>query len=323
MPARIPWCGETNVSVVGVFKRVGPSGYGYHTTAEVVTSGLDLRGRRFLLTGCNSGLGLETLRVLIHRGGHVVALARTAEKARNALAATSAESMGTALACDLSDPASIRRCVEVLMEQPPVDVMVCNAGIMALPELVQKHGLEAQFLTNHIGHFLLVMGLIDRLSPDGRVVVVSSEAHRAAPPSGIEFDNLSGQRGYSPWRAYGQSKLANLLFARELAHRLPHSGQSANAVHPGIIATNLSRHLHPLIKAVVAGAAGLFLKSVAEGAATQSYAATHPALGRISGAYFSDCNEHDVSRHGADRDLAIRLWSRSEDIATRLNRTGG
>ena len=136
------------------------------------------------------------------------------------------------LACELSEPASIRACIDAVKSGAgPLDAIVCNAGVMAPPTLRQAHGYELQFFTNHIGHFILVTGLLDRLAPTGRVVVVASNAHRRAP-AGIEFDNLSGARDYAPLRAYGQSKLANILFTRELARRLPGGGQTANACTP-------------------------------------------------------------------------------------------
>ena len=152
--------------------------------------------------------------------------------------------MGVTLpvACELTDPASIMACVDLLeAEGVLLDGVICNAGIMAVPRLEQAFGYELQFFNNHVGHFILVTQLLDRLTEDARVVVVSSGAHRAAPKGGIEFDNLSGARGYRPSRAYGQSKLANLLFAKELARRFDGTARTANAVHPGVIHTNLGR----------------------------------------------------------------------------------
>lgn len=296
----------------------GPSGFGARSTAEQVTAGLDLAGRTCLVTGCSAGLGRETVRVLGLRGAHVLALARSEATARDVLAATGAD--GTPLACDLAEPASVRACVTAVQALGrPLDALICNAGIMALPRLEQRHGLELQFLTNHIGHFLLVTGLLEQLAPQGRVVCVSSAAHHSAPPEGIQFDNLSGERGYKPWRAYGQSKLANILFARQLAKRLEGSGRTANALHPGVIRTRLVRHLHWGLRGMLAVVAPLFLKSTAQGAATQCYVATHPSLAAVSGAYFKDCNAAQPSRLARDDALAERLWAVSEEIAARLS----
>jgi NAD(P)-dependent dehydrogenase (short-subunit alcohol dehydrogenase family) len=301
------------MSLLSRIKRPGPSGFGYGSTADDVTRGLDLTGKTILLTGCNSGLGLETLRVLSLRGARSLAAARSLDKARQASAATGARA--TPLACDLAEPASVRACVaEVEKLGVELDAIICNAGIMALPELTLAHGYEAQFFTNHIGHFLLVTGLLAKLAPEGRVVVLSSEAHRGAPRAGIQFDNLRGERSYRPWTAYGQSKLANLLFARELSRRLPGTRQLANAVHPGLIATNLFRGMPKLMQLGLEVLTPIALKSIAQGAATQCYVATHPALAE-NGEYFSDCNVKRSTRLGSDRGLARELWDVSERIA--------
>jgi NAD(P)-dependent dehydrogenase (short-subunit alcohol dehydrogenase family) len=294
----------------------GPSGFGYASTADDVTRGLDLRGKTFLLTGCNAGLGRETLRALAARGARVLATARSLDKAQHAVAEVGPG--GTPLACELADPASVRACVAAIKAGGArLDAIICNAGIMALPRLEQVHGYERQFFTNHIGHFLLVTGLLAQLAPEGRVVMVSSEAHRRAPRTGIEFGNLSGERGYGAWTAYGQSKLANLLFARELSRRLPGPHQAANALHPGVIATDLSRHSPAVVRTALAVATPLALKSVAQGAATQCYVAAHPNVAE-SGEYFADCNLRRSSRHGRDLGLSRKLWETSERIARQV-----
>ncbi len=305
------------MSVVGWFKARGPSGFGYNSTAEQVTRGLDLAGKNYLVTGCNSGIGLETARALSLRGGHVIAVARTVEKARAALAGTGG-APGTPLACDLAEPAAVRACVLAVRGLGrPLAAVIANAGIMALPRLEQRHGFELQFLTNHLGHFLLVTGLLEQLPPDGRVVMVASAAHRRATAEGIQFDNLDGHKGYGAFSAYGQSKLANILFARALAKRLS-GARTANAIHPGVIATNLTRHMNPLLVGVLATTGPLWLKSAAQGAATQCYAATHPQMAAVTGAYLSDCNVAQPTPHGRDDGLAERLWTVSEQAAARL-----
>ncbi|MDH4246509.1 MAG: SDR family NAD(P)-dependent oxidoreductase [Deltaproteobacteria bacterium] len=313
--------------LIGYFKPRGPNGLGHNTTAEEATTGLNLTGKTFLLTGCNSGIGLETLRVLTLRGAHVLAMARTVDKAQQALAGLSVPpALGTPLACDLSEPASVRQAVRAVTAETarrgkPLDGIVANAGIMALPRLEVKHGLELQFLTNHMGHFLLVTGLLGQLAPQGRVVMLSSAAHRSAPAEGIQFDNLDGARGYRAWRNYGQTKLANLLFARQLSHRLPQPGQTAHAVHPGVINTPLWRYMpgviQGLLKALLPFRA-LMLKTIAQGAATQCYVAAHPAAAQHNGAYWVDCNPARSRALGEDPGLAERLWTRSEELAARL-----
>ena len=173
---------------------------------------------------------------------------------------------------------------------------------------------SSQFLTNHLGHFGLVTGLLDRLSERARVVVLSSGAHQLTPSGGIQFDDLTLARNYTPWLAYGHSKLANLLFARALAVRLAGTQRTANAVHPGAVATQLTRHMGSLMQSAASLASGLLLKNVAEGAATQCYVAAHPAASGISGEYFVNCNVARPSRYGRDAGLAERLWEVSERI---------
>lgn len=305
------------MSLLSMLKRKGPSGFGYATTADEVTEGLDLHGRTILLTGCNSGIGHETLRVLARRGAHVIGAARTQEKAKQACDGVTGET--TPVACELSEPASIHACAQRVRELGrSLDAVVCNAGIMALPELRQKHGYELQFFTNHIGHFILVTSLLDQLAMQGRVVVVASDAHKGAPPEGIQFDNLSGERGYQPWAAYGQSKLANILFANELAKRLGTSGQTANSVHPGVIHTNLGRHMNPIARGALALGAPLVLKSTAQGAATQCYVAVHPNVQGVTGKYFADCNQATPTALGRDEAMAAKLWDVSERIAAEV-----
>lgn len=306
------------MSLVALLKRKGPSGFGYGSTAEEVTAGLSLAGKNILVTGCNSGLGKETLRVLALRGARVLGAARSAEKAREAAAEVGATSFA-GFACELADPRSVRACVEAVKQDGArLDAIVCNAGIMALPRRETAFGYELQFFTNHVGHFMLVTGLLDRLSDEGRVVMLSSAAHQGAPRATIEFDNLSGERGYTPWKAYGQSKIANLLFAKELARRLAGTKQTSNAVHPGVIATNLSRHMNPIVRAVFGLSKPLFLKNEGQGAATQVYVAVHPAVAGVSGEYFADCNVARPRPDAEDPAIARRLWEVSEEIVAKL-----
>jgi NAD(P)-dependent dehydrogenase (short-subunit alcohol dehydrogenase family) len=309
------------MSIAAMLKGKGPNGFGYGTTALEVVAGCDLTGRTMLVTGCVSGLGLETIRALASRGARVVAAARPVARARAAcegLGAVASKGGFLPVACELGEPASVRACVEaVKREAGPLDAIVCNAGIMAPPTLQQAHGYELQFFTNHIGHFILVTGLLDRLAPAGRVVVTASNAHRRAP-AGIEFDNLSGGRGYVPMRAYGQSKLANVLFTRELARRLGSGGRTANCLHPGVIATNLMRDVPAVGRLAMALAAPVLLKTPAQGAATQCYLATNPAVASVTGRYFRDCNPAEPFPMGKDDAMAARLWQVSEQIAAQV-----
>jgi NAD(P)-dependent dehydrogenase (short-subunit alcohol dehydrogenase family) len=294
---------------------VGP--FGAKSTAEEVTAGLDLTGRTALVTGANSGLGYETMRVLALRGATVIGTARTLDKAREACA--SVKGKAVPLALELTDFDSVVACAgEVQRLGAPLDMLVCNAGVMEIPTLEQVHGLEKHFVVNHLGHFLLTERLRPQVlaAPQGRVVLVSSGAsYRSAPEAGIEFDNLSGERGYDPRRAYGQSKLANVLHARELARRLQGTAATANSLQPGVIMTNLGRYL-PWYQRLTAELFGwAFMKSVEAGAATQVYVATYPALAGVSGHFFRDCNPIVPPAGHLENDaMAARLWAVSEEL---------
>ncbi len=301
------------MSIFSLFSRPGPTGFGYTSTAEQVLDGVDLTGRTMVVTGCNSGLGLEMARVAAARGARVVGTARTEAKAAEALAGLPG---AVPVACELSEPASVRAAAARIATEGPVHALVANAGIMALPKPEAKYGLDLQFLTNHLGHFILVTGLLDHLADDGRVVMLSSSAHTMAPSEGIDFDDLDGSRRYKPWRNYGQSKLANLLVARELARRFAGTGRTANAVHPGVIHTNLGRHMGPMAS-MLSVASPLFLKTIPQGTATQTYVALHPK-NTVNGEYGSDCNVAASSARGADLALAARLWEESERLAAAL-----
>jgi NAD(P)-dependent dehydrogenase (short-subunit alcohol dehydrogenase family) len=306
------------MSLVSLVKGNGPSGYGYGSTAEVVTQGLALKGKSFLVTGSTAGLGTETVRVLAQRGARVFATGRSQEKVSSVLGRM--PGVIVALACELSEPQSVRACVAAVKKEGfKLDGIIANAGIMALPRLEQVLGYEKQFFTNHIGHFLLITELLSELTDKGRVVVVSSAAHRSAPKGDIEFENLSGERGYDPWKAYAQSKLANLLFAKHLAKRLQGTGQTANALHPGVIKTSLSRSMSPVVRLALSVAEPFALKSIEQGAATQCYVATRPELDATSGEYFADCNIAQPSAAARDSGLAGRLWEESERIVQRLS----
>jgi len=301
------------------FSKVGANGLGFHTTGEEATKSLDLKNKTVVVTGANSGLGLETVRVLSLRGATVIGMARTIEKANSARSVANEQFIP--LECDLSEPSSIIQSAEDLVRSGTrIDSIICNAGIMALPKLQQKHGVELQFLTNHIGHFMLVSLLGPILTNKARVTVVSSSAHKVfSYHDGIQFDNFSGNKHYNPQKAYGHSKLANLLFANELAKRLQTSNQTANAVHPGVIRTNLLRHCNPVLKYGSLIIEKLLLKNVYEGAATQIYVSAHPDLKRVNGKYFSNCNIKETSSHGKDQVMAEKLWVYSENIVNEIS----
>ena len=309
----MPGCGEDEPVERPAGVPVGP--FDAESTAEEVTAGIDLSGKTAVVTGANSGLGYETMRVLALRGAHVIGTGRTAEKAETACA--SIEGKATPVVLELTDLSSVAACSgQIRAMGTPIDMLICNAGIMALPELEQVNGIEKQFFVNHLGHFSFATALTEQVqaAQQGRVVMVSSLGHRWAPEAGIEFDNLSGERDYDPNRMYGQSKLANGLFAFELARRFEGSNATANAVHPGIIMTNLARHF-PKWQQIAGRLIGwTFMKSMEAGAATTCYVATNPALAGVSGYYFADCNPELPTKQMQDPLLAAKLWEVSEEL---------
>jgi NAD(P)-dependent dehydrogenase (short-subunit alcohol dehydrogenase family) len=294
---------------------VGP--FGPESTAEEVTAGLDLTGQTVVITGANSGLGYETMRVLALRGAHVIGTGRTREKAETACA--SIDGQATPAVLELTDLASVRTCADQIRGMNiPIDMLILNAGIMSLPELEQVNGIEKQFFVNHLGHFLFANLLTERVvaAPAGRVISLSSSGHQWAPEGGIQFDNLSGERDYDPMQMYGQSKLANGLFAFELARRLGETNATSNAVHPGIINTNLGRHF-PKWQLLMADLIGwAIMKPVEAGAATTAYVAASPIINGVTGYYFADCNPEVPDPRMNDEQLAGELWSVSEELTS-------
>jgi NAD(P)-dependent dehydrogenase (short-subunit alcohol dehydrogenase family) len=293
-------------AVPGSFAATPYSRFGPASTAEEVTEGVDLSGKTAVVTGCSSGIGFETMRVLALRGAHVIGTARTLEKGEEACAQVKGRTSPVVL--ELTDFQSVVACAErIRMLSSSVDILILNAGIV-LDGLEQVYGLEKQFVVNHLGHFLLANRVLDllRAAPQGRVVTVGSGNHRDAPSGGIQFDRLSGE-GWAK-RGYAHSKLANGLFSLELGRRLSGTRATSNCVTPGAVRTNILRN-------VSAGATHQ-TKSPAQGAATQCYVGTHPSLAQTSGEYFKDCNPAPQSEQQRDAAMAARLW----DVSTRLTR---
>jgi NAD(P)-dependent dehydrogenase (short-subunit alcohol dehydrogenase family) len=296
------------------------SSYDEDSTAEEVTVSADLTGKLAVVTGCTSGIGFETMRVLAKRGAYVVGTSRSLEKA--SAACRRVEGTTTPLQLELSDFESVVACAnDIRSINSPVDMLVCNAGYLGAggkPELI--NGLEKHFVINHLGHFVFVNRLLGRmyLAYQGRVVVVASRAsYTSAPEAGIEFDNLDASRDYGDRRAYGQSKLANVLFALELGKLLRGTRITINSLHPGVINTNIDRNMNRFMQGGFAVVAALgYGKSVEQGAATSCYVATNAALGSTSGKYFEDCNAVTIVGEGHlhDEVMATRLWQRSEEI---------
>ncbi|KAK8470308.1 hypothetical protein PHAVU_004G112100 [Phaseolus vulgaris] len=205
----------------------------------------------------------------------------------------------------------------------PLNILVNNAGIMATPFKLSKDNIELQFATNHIGHFLLTNLLLETMKQtaieqrkEGRIVNVSSRRHKLSYPEGIRFDKINDESGYNSLSAYGQSKLANVLHANELARRLKQEEGTkitANSISPGPIATNLFRY-HSLIDVVVGLLGKYVMKNIQQGAATTCYVALHPQLKGLTGRYFGDSNLAEASSQAADPELARKLWEHSSNL---------
>jgi len=300
--------------------------FGPQSTAEDVTAGLDLSGRTALVTGATSGLGYETLRVLALRGAHVYATGRTLAKAAQACAGITGTA--TPLALELEDFQSAVDCAQSLNAAGVVpDIVILNAGINTFGELELVGGVEKMFAVNFLGHFVLVNHLLQpmlagRSGPraPGRIVHVGSRsAYTQAPAAGIDFDNLRGERHFDASEAYGRSKLANALFSLELAQRLEGSAVTSNVIHPGLVQTDIARTAPAIVRTLFSMFGGIVAKSPAEGAATQVYVATSPALDGVNGAYFEDCNPVRVNgdNHVFDAAQAAQLWQVAEQLTAR------
>jgi NAD(P)-dependent dehydrogenase (short-subunit alcohol dehydrogenase family) len=298
------------------------------STAAEVAAGIDLTGRRAIVTGAASGIGIETARALAGSGAAVTLAVRNVEAgkrvAEDIIASTGNDQIGVE-ALDLADRASV--AAFVALWDGPLHILVNNAGLMASPEMRTAEGWEMQFATNHLGHFALASGLHTALAAAGsaRVVSVSSSGHLNSP---VVFEDIQFRaRAYDPWLAYGQSKTANILFAVEAANRWAGDGITVNALMPGAIRTNLQRHLDDeeldRMLARVGGSTGVFWKTPEQGAATSVLLATSPLLDGIGGRYFEDCNEagpnqpgtrRGVAGYALDPHAAGRLWRASVDL---------
>lgn len=292
--------------------------FGARSTADKVLAGVDLTGRRIMVTGCNSGLGFETMNALAANGALVIGLARSLAAAR--AACVKADSSCIPVACDLADLESIAAAADSIRAlEGPLDAIVANAGIAKLPSLQTRCGVERQFFVNHIGHFALVNRLLGVVrNGTGRIVIVGSRASIThAPAEGIMFDNLDGRRFYEPRMFHGQSKLANALFAKELSRRLSTRGIAVNSVHPGATrGTGLNKNLTLPLRIALA-ASKPFLKSARRGAATQALLAASPQVTGITGEYWADCQVAKGNPLLEDLELARRLWDVSQDIVSR------
>lgn len=294
------------------------TGFGARTTAKEVLAGLDLTGKRAIVTGGHSGLGLETTKALASAGAEVIVGARDPDRAKSALQDVPTVAVAP---LDLSNLASVLGFAEqTLAAGRHVDLLINSAGIMACPETRVGPGWEAQFATNHLGHYALTHRLWPLLRDSSRVVSVSSAGHHASP---MRWDDVQFERGYDKWLAYGQSKTANALFALHLDHLGREVGVRAFSLHPGKIFTPLQRHLKQ-DEMVAAGwldesgaPADPTFKTPKQGAATAVWAATSPRLDGFGGLYCEDCDVAPIAEeatfvgvrpYAIDSEEAERLW---------------
>jgi NAD(P)-dependent dehydrogenase (short-subunit alcohol dehydrogenase family) len=297
------------------------------STAAEVVDGIDLSGRRVIVTGGASGIGIETARALAGAGAEVTLAVRNqeaGERIAEDIVASTGNKQVLVAPLDLAHQSSVAALVAGW--EGPLHILVNNAGVMASPEMRTPEGWELQFATNHLGHFALANGLHRALAAAGgaRVVSVSSSAHLRSP---VVFDDIHFlERAYEPWAAYGQSKTANVLFAVEATRRWAADGITVNALMPGGIQTNLQRYVTDAelarLRAEAGGSAAPSWKTPEQGAATSVLVATSPLLEGVGGRYFEDCNEAELNQSGSrrgvaayalDPEAAALLWQVSVD----------
>ncbi|RDS79720.1 SDR family NAD(P)-dependent oxidoreductase [Dyella monticola] len=314
--------------------------FGATSTTDEVLAGIDLSGKRILVTGVSAGLGVETARALAARGAHVIGAARDLVKAQTATESVRADTRGQGglelIELDLASLASVRRCADRLLARGEhLDAVIANAGVMACPFGLTEDGFETQFGTNHLGHFVFVNRIASLIQDGGRLINLTSTGHRYAD---VNLDDPNFEHTeYAEFVAYGRSKTANILFAVEFDRRHKHRGVRAAAVHPGGIRTELGRHIYPddallqqrieeineLHKA--AGKPPFRMKSVPQGAATSVWAAVVADANDVGGTYCEDCHvgevvtnpelvavSEGVRPYALDAGRAKALWAKSE-----------
>ncbi|MDO1450525.1 SDR family NAD(P)-dependent oxidoreductase [Rhodocytophaga aerolata] len=301
--------------------------FGFHSTADQVMDGIDLTGKRAIVTGASSGIGIETARALAKAGAEVTMAVRNVE-AGNKVASEIIASTGNkkiyVAPLNLEDLQSINTFVASWQE--PLHILINNAGVMAIPELQKTaNGIEMQFMTNYLGHFALAVGLYDALASAGsaRIVVVSSSGHLLSP---VVYDDINFLfRAYDPWLSYGQAKTACILFAVGATMRWAEKGITVNALNPGAILTNLQKHVGGKLRS-----APELHKTPQQGAATTHLLAASPLLDGRGGHYFENCNEaitvtkrpdnyEGVAIYALNKDNADHLWNLSLQFLTQLS----
>ncbi|KAI4826028.1 hypothetical protein KUCAC02_021685 [Chaenocephalus aceratus] len=289
----------------------------------VCRSKASLEGKTVLITGGDTGIGKETAVDLARRGARVILACRDMDRANKAAAEVMKRSGNDQVVVrklDLASLESVRQLAkDVLDNEERLDVLINNAGIVSCPEWKTEDGFEMQFGVNHLGPFLLTNCLLDLLekSSPSRIVNVSSLAHEKGQ---IYFDDINLEKKYHPWESYSQSKLANVLFTKELANNLKGTGVTSYSLHPGVIRTELGRHMWPempLWKKVLFTPFMFLIKSPTEGAQTTIYCAVEESLQNESGLYYSDCAPKTAAPQGLDDEAAKKLWDLSAAMVSR------
>ena len=316
--------------------------FGATATTDEVLRGINLGGKRVLVTGVSAGLGVETARALAAHGAEVIGTARDLSKAHGATEQVRAQATGGGslhlVQLDLASLDNVRRCADGLLSVgKPFDLVIANAGVMACPKGTTVDGFETQFGTNHLGHFVLVNRIASLLRSSSRLVNLSSAGHRFAD---VDLDDPNFEHSpYAEFTAYGRSKTANVLFAVEFDRRHKAAGVRATAVHPGAIQTELSRYMTPAVREKLIaeinasqpeGAAPFSYKSIPQGAATSVWAACVAEADAIGGQYCEDCHVAEVvsvpglrggvQPYALDPQRARALWRKSEEwVGERFN----
>lgn len=271
-----------------------------------------------IITGANTGIGKENAIDHARRGGKIYIACRDiqrGEEAQKDIRRISGSENVYFLQLDLASLDSVREFSKKFHElESQLHILICNAGVMACPQSKTQDGFEMQMGTNHFGHFLLTHLLLDLLkaSSPSRIVVVSSEGHRM---SNIVKEDLMSENPYSPWKAYSRSKLANILFTRELSKKLEGSGVTVNSCHPGVVQTELGRHMNEnLRKYFIKPLIAPFFKTAWGGAQTQICLALDPDLNEVTGKYYSDCKEKTPSSAARNDEMAAWLYEKSYEL---------
>ncbi|KAK9079645.1 hypothetical protein SSX86_001318 [Deinandra increscens subsp. villosa] len=305
-----------------IFGIKGSSGFSASSTAEKVTDGISGSGLTAIVTGATSGIGAETARVLALRGVHVIMTVRNTEKGikvKETILKQTPDAKVDVMELDLSSMASIRDfAAKYRSTGLPLHVLINNAGVLSPTFKLSKEKIELHFATNHLGHFLLTNLLLETIKTtsneqktEGRIINVSSDGHRFAFKRSFS-DHINNKTSYSSMNAYGLSKLANILHAKELARLLKEEGVNitANSLHPGLIDTEIFRG-YSIFSAIYNRILSYFIKNVSQGAATTCYLALNPKVKGVTGEYFSDSNLAKPSSRARDQELAKELWELS------------